>query len=419
MKSSRLSLFVCIFCAFLPFGAWGEDPAPASQPAQTTEQTSEEKFGMCAITSTEICYQVEVNGVKQEDAVKMAPECIQGYRYDEAKKKQVWFRTETPKCKELYKKLDKQKADKKKKQQQASSQPANPTNSPAANPPVTKNTLTIEITREEWEALLAKVNGLTPGDPNYTTIIQEIRNRLSLNDGNIAKEGTSREKEIRDLQTIVNSIDGQIKGLQKQIDDEAAARKAADNDLWADSAKQWNAINAFAVDRNTQQGHQVFMEYLLSGSLVNNEYPGMDHFMGLGLRLGILQRVGVHGSVGVDLNMINRVPTANGQGYTLQLGLGYPDVMWSGGFDFKRNDKVTTTVEIRGVHRALSAVGGITTTDIDVVGCGGVEMGVFKKHPNSQLTLALCAGVQSDTDPSITASAHIGLKHGLWTKEKE
>lgn len=423
MKSSRLFLCVVFLCAFLPFGAGADEPVLNQTPAPAATQpatTSSTDFGSCAPMSVDACYTVSIG---KDQATDPQFGCVEGYRYDQVTKKSKWFRTKSPECDEYFKKKDKKKAEKKK--QQASTQPANPSNPPVTNPTPTKDTLTIEITREEWEALLATVRGLTPGDPNYTTVITEIRNRLGLFESGLAVEATSRDKEIRELQVVVNSIDAQIKDLQKQIDDEKAARIAADKKLadedaklWDANAKLWKAFNAFLVDGDATLGHVLAGEYFGGFLFAGGQPAKKSDFMGLSLRVALNERVGIHGGVAADLNLLRRVPTEGGA-TALQLGLYYPDVTWNVGLDFVYNSKIVVTVDGRVVHQGLYSVGGLTVESLNPLGCAGIEASVFKRWPTSALTFSGCGGLQIDKDsPLPEFGLHVGMKHGLWVKGK-
>lgn len=414
MKSSRLSVFVSFLFVLLPFGAWGQEQTPAPAPAESE---------VCEVETSSSCdpkMDIGLSFPKGMDA------CFETMLVDPKTGKPMKDKDgkvlKSSNCPEVVKpKVTKKPKAKKPATSQPTSVPATQPSKPAP----TKDTFTIEVTREEWEALLAKVNGLTPGDPNYVTVITEIRNRLGLFESGLAVEATSRDKEIRELQIVVNNIDAQIKGLQKQIDDEVTARKAADKkladadaELWDANAKLWKAFNAFRVDGDATLGHVLAGEYFGGFLFAGGQSVKKSDFMGLSLRVALNERVGIHGGVAADLNLLRRVPAAGGA-TALQLGLYYPDVTWNVGLDFVYNSKVVVTVDGRVVHQGLYSVGGLTVESLNPLGCAGIEASVFKRWPTSALTFSGCGGIEIDKDsPLPEFGLHIGMKHGLWVKGK-
>jgi hypothetical protein len=429
MKSSVVSCFFVAVFALLPFGAWGDGTTtPTSQAVQTTTKSPEElaveNFGTCSADAVENCYQISFNGVTDTSTVKEEDKgCSRGYRYDEVKKKQVWFQTPGDKCKKIFKDIDKKKAEKKK--QQASSQPANPANPPVTNPPKNggnnSNTVVIEVTREEWNSLVAIVQALSTQNPNSETLAQEICKKLNLDCG----PGESLDSRILKIKKATEAIDTQIKDLQKQIEDEKKARIDADKKLADEDGKirkdlgaLTNVVNSLKFDGNSYQGHSLSFQKEFAAAFVNNKWPAYNSFYGLQLRIGLLDHVGVHGSVAVDLNLLNLRATPDGR-KVFQLGGSHPDLTWTGGFDFKLNDKITLNADIRGVHRAIDNVAGITIAEFDLLGCGGVEASVFKNRHNTALTVSACGGSQADADePAGEFAAHFGMSQKLWTKVK-
>jgi len=262
--------------------------------------------------------------------------------------------------------------------------------------PSSPNTVTITVTVTEWNDIKNQLTTVQSDLKKYGEDLT-VLNRLTALETQLGQQpvgAPSVEARISTLIAKYDDLNSRVTKLEKRMD--AVEIKNAEQDRLIDGLIQELGLAGNGV------GHQLAFVYGLGFSYVRNEGPSLLDVNGLELRLGLNEKVGVHGSVGIGLNHIRTY--------------GAPDLTWAGGLDLAFNEALIGFMQLRGVHRGVNST--LEIKDFDILGTLGLEI-QLPKLKNSALTLEYGVGVQLDGVPQFERIGFVGIKHDLFAKKPQ